>query len=64
MIIKIEGNCKYKGCTEPATMIACGRSDYPKPDCFCEEHATLVAGEGNPEYLNECPNCTCLHGVN
>ena len=74
MITKIEGICAWKGCTEPATLIACGRTNWsdetnrskghPIPACYCKDHAFTVSEEGNPEYGNECPNCGCLHGVN
>lgn len=71
MITKIEGNCQYEGCNKPATTIASGRVSYdtrekshPKPGLYCDSHALSVPLEGNPEYIEKCPNCRCHFGVN
>lgn len=66
MIIEIPKNaiCTFQDCDKPATAIACGRSDYQKPNVFCEEHAYEVADEQYPEYHDNCPNCGCEFGIN
>lgn len=63
--------CQHKGCRRKATTIACGRSGwgmrgqyYPVPGVYCDSHAAAVSDEGSPEYINICPNCGCMHGVN
>ncbi len=71
MITEIKGKCQFEGCEAIATHIACGRQydrdavkGHPTPGCYCEKHATAVADEHNPEYLDNCPNCGCLFGIN
>lgn len=68
MITKIKGTCQYEGCDELATYIASGRYYMGVAghgtSCFCEDHAAVVADEGNPEYVVCCPNCDCKFGVN
>lgn len=67
-ITKIQGECEWIDCGEPATTIAIGRTWFENPGhplgLFCEAHADKVAGESNPEYIVECPNCSCHFGVN
>lgn len=70
MIVEISGTCKYEDCDQPATVVACGRKRYsdekghPTPACYCRTHASVVNDEGNPEYVDTCPNCGCEFGVN
>lgn len=73
MIVLIEGQCQFEKCTATATHIACGRkydwdeSDvhyHPTPNVYCEKHARVVADEHSPEYIDNCPNCGCMFGVN
>lgn len=70
MITEISGLCRWEGCEQTATHIACGRKRYdddgghPEPACYCKTHADVVADEGNPEYCDTCPNCDCMFGVN
>lgn len=64
--------CQYEDCELEATEIAAGRdrSYYSKEKGhegvghYCSTHAQIVADEGNPEYLETCPNCGCRFGVN
>lgn len=63
--------CQYDGCTAPATDIACGKTGYsderpghPFPAYYCNAHARVVADERSPEYVDFCPNCGCMFGVN
>lgn len=67
MITEITGKCKYKGCKEKATHIACGRkvkNGHPKANVYCKVHAELISEEGCPEYTVSCPNCRCMFGDN
>ncbi len=69
MITKIEGKCQYEDCDMDATYMAKGRSDHsggghPTINVYCYTHATIVADEQNPEYIDNCPNCGCMFGVN
>jgi hypothetical protein len=69
MIIEIKGKCQYEGCNKNAKCIASGRSDYDggghqEVGVYCIDHARIVADERNPEYIDDCPNCGCMFGVN
>jgi hypothetical protein len=73
MITKIEGVCQFTGCDKPAQFIAGhhGTWDSKAGDyvgkhagCYCEKHAHAIADSGLPEYIDDCPNCGCRHGVN
>ena len=70
MLITIVGLCDWVDCEEDATQIACGRNSrrgndgHPRSGLYCQAHAIEVADEDSPEYINECPNCGCLSGVN
>ena len=72
IITKIKGNCQYEGCDKPAEFIASGKEGGYRRDgevrhgvgLFCKEHTAIVADEGSPEYIDECPNCHCVFGVN
>lgn len=58
--------CAFEGCTADAEFLACGRGEtgHPNPAPYCDTHGRMIADEDSPEYLNDCPNCGCLHGVN
>jgi hypothetical protein len=63
--------CQFEGCDRPATVIACGRETYGDPPLghlepafYCDEHARTVANQNHPEYIEDCPNCGCVFGVN
>ena len=64
MITAISGQCQYPECDQPATCIACRRSCEGAVACYCLKHALVVQDEGDPEYLETCPNCGCMFGVN
>jgi hypothetical protein len=69
MITKIRKKCQWKDCAEDATEIASGyehkgKDGHPTIGCFCYSHAKRVANEGHPEYVEKCPNCGCVFGVN
>ena len=71
MIIRVSGTCSFEGCESQAEFIACGRATYdkecpghPTPACYCREHMDEVADELFPEYIDQCPNCGCMFGVN
>lgn len=53
--------CAWKGCRKAATVLASGIGQI---DWYCDDHAGEVADCGNPEYVVQCPNCDCYHGVN
>jgi hypothetical protein len=62
--------CQFAGCGEPATVIACGRETHhgdgghPGAGVYCGTHARVVADERDPEYIDHCPNCGAMFGVN
>lgn len=61
--------CAYEECEAEATTLARGRDCFEKKGhpgvaMYCDMHAGQVADEGNPEYLECCPNCGCVFGVN
>ncbi len=61
--------CAYEDCEAEATTLAKGRDYYgngghSEVAWYCDTHANMVADEGNPEYLECCPNCGCRFGVN
>lgn len=69
--------CQFKDCSKQAVGLVHGRPlldeeygdvdivDYRHPYTMscCKEHITEVASEGNPEYIDECPNCKCNFGI-
>jgi hypothetical protein len=63
-------DCEFDGCGEPATDLAKGRRHFsgnpghPRVGNYCTKHADVVADEGDPEYVVDCPNCGCQFGVN
>ncbi len=62
--------CEYEGCSEYADSLAVGRKGWvdspahPGVASYCTPHADMVAEEGSPEYVQDCPNCSCRFGVN
>ena len=62
--VKIEGVCQYEGCERPAEVLAVDRRHKYAVGSYCEEHATRIAEEDNPEYVVGYPNCGCLIPVN
>lgn len=63
MEIEIKGTCQFPGCDEPATDIAYDREKYTIK-IYCVVHAQEIVSKENPEYVEGCPNCGCLFGVN
>lgn len=73
MIVAITGQCQWAGCSVPATKTAGTRRYIDEDDpnasvlrlgMFCDKHAVEVSAHGDPEYVEECPNCKCVFGVN
>jgi len=71
MIIEIPKNapCQFPGCSEAATVIACGKDcgdgkGHPKVQVYCAFHSAVVVDELHPQYVGICPNCECIFGVN
>lgn len=66
--------CAYANCEAEAIVLAKGRSSWPsegQPEhghpqvaMYCLPHAEAVADERSPEYIECCPNCGCMFGVN
>ncbi len=63
--------CGWEDCEADATMKAVGRDEswhgrkgHPGLADYCENHGPLVADEGAPEYVETCPHCGCMFGVN
>lgn len=67
-----EQKCAYENCEAEATTLAKGRNiSYAlQPNVhaeiakYCDKHARIVADEHDPEYIEACPNCGCMFGVN
>jgi hypothetical protein len=56
--------CSWDGCESLATGMAIGRDRHPGLKHYCDAHARTVADEGNPESIEQCPNCGCTYGSN
>ncbi len=70
VILPIPGDrCAYEGCKELAITAATGKglgadAGHHPLGRYCESHARAVSDEGDPEYVEWCPNCGCRFGVN
>lgn len=70
MIVELKNKkCEYEGCDKEAEVIACGRhglfyQGHIGIGVYCLVHGRIVADEGGPEYIEYCPNCGCMFGVN
>lgn len=61
--------CDVKECFELATVRAYSKGetvDSGYTGYYCEKHAVEVVRKspGGPEYVAQCPCCSCLFGVN
>jgi len=55
--------CQWEGCQRKATSLAYDKVEN-KFGMYCDIHDSEVAGKNYPEYINVCPYCGCVHGVN
>jgi hypothetical protein len=55
--------CEYQHCDQSADGIAFDRN-IGEVGFYCNTHLDVVAEHGYPEYISQCPNCSCLIPVN
>lgn len=62
--IPVDSECCRERCEKKATHLAyCRDPSVARVDWYCKRHAYAV-DDHDGEYINKCPNCSCLHSVN
>lgn len=63
IVAKLTEKCQYQKCKEKATDIVYDRKkDIVK--CYCKNHTHQIVMKDVPQYIENCPNCNCVMGIN
>jgi hypothetical protein len=55
--------CEYPDCKNFAVDIVFNRDKW-EIGFYCSEHVNQIINIGDPEYIEQCPNCECFIPIN